>query len=145
MYGTTYRFQEKDAADGISFEPSDPSRSTRQFPSSEKSQGTTNAGTKVRQHDQKRKTLPQDDRQYLCVPSPSNRRLSRATRRWCWLQHQQDEAYLSRSSGGPCWERGERTSNCTSQLVLADWWWIWSWRARPNNRTHWKLSDANTV
>ena len=35
MYGTPYRFQEEDAADGTSFAPSDPGRSTRQFPSSE--------------------------------------------------------------------------------------------------------------
>ena len=34
-YGTTYRFQEEDAADGTSFAPSDQGRSTRQFPSSE--------------------------------------------------------------------------------------------------------------
>ena len=38
MYGTTYRFQEEDAADGSSFAPSDQGRSTRQFPSSETSQ-----------------------------------------------------------------------------------------------------------
>ena len=30
----TYRFEEEDAEDGTSFAPSDPSRSTRQFPSS---------------------------------------------------------------------------------------------------------------
>ena len=36
MYGTTYRFQEEEAADGTSFAPSDPSRSTRQFPHSKR-------------------------------------------------------------------------------------------------------------
>ena len=36
MYGTTYRFQEEDAADGTSFAPSDQGRSTRQFPSSKR-------------------------------------------------------------------------------------------------------------
>ena len=81
MYGTTYRCQEEYAADGTSFEPSDPRRSTRQFPSSERKQTTVNAGTKVHQLDEKRKTLPQDYRHHLCVPSPSNRRRSMATHR----------------------------------------------------------------
>ena len=45
-YGTTYRFQEEDAADGTSFAPSSPSRSTRQFPSSETEDSTINAGMK---------------------------------------------------------------------------------------------------
>ena len=79
MFGTTYIFQEEDAADGTSFELSDPGRSTRQFPS-EKSQGTINAGTKVHQHDQKMKTLPQDYPRRHCVPSLSNRRQSGAKR-----------------------------------------------------------------
>ena len=34
MYGTTYRFREEVAADETSSAPSDPGRSTRQFPSS---------------------------------------------------------------------------------------------------------------
>ena len=38
MYGTTYRFQEEDAADGTSFAPADQGISTRQFPSSKTSQ-----------------------------------------------------------------------------------------------------------
>ena len=45
IYGTTYRFQEEDAADGTSFAPSDPSRSTRQFSSSETQYSTINTGT----------------------------------------------------------------------------------------------------
>ena len=53
MHGNTYRFQEEDAADGTSFEPADPGRSTRQFPSSETKQRIINAGTKVHQRDQK--------------------------------------------------------------------------------------------
>ena len=81
MYGTTYRFQEADASDGTSFEPSDPGRSTRQFPSSEKLHGTINAATKVHQHDRKRKTLPQDHRHRLCVSAPSKKRRSMANRR----------------------------------------------------------------
>ena len=47
MYGTTYRFQEEDAADGTSFEPSDPGRSIRQNPPSETKQSRINAGAKV--------------------------------------------------------------------------------------------------
>ena len=81
MHGSTYRFQEEDAADGTSFEPSDPGQSTRQFPSSETKQSIINAGTEMHQHVQKRKTLPQDHRHHLCVPSSSNRRRSMATRR----------------------------------------------------------------
>ena len=42
---------------------------------------TINAGTKTHQHDQKRKTLAQDHRRHLCVPSLSNRRRSMATHR----------------------------------------------------------------
>ena len=42
-------------------------------------------------------------------------------------------------------ERGERTSNHVSQHILAGWRWIRSWRARPNYRTHSKLSAVNTV
>ena len=38
IYETIHRFQEEDAADGNSFAPSDPSRSTRQFPSSNTAQ-----------------------------------------------------------------------------------------------------------
>ena len=53
VYGTTYRFQEEDAADGTSFAPSGPDRSTRQFPSSETKCSIINTGTKVHQHDQK--------------------------------------------------------------------------------------------
>ena len=136
MYGTTYKNQEKDAADGTSFEPSDPGRDTRQFPSSETSQCTMNAGTKVHQHNQKRKTLPQDYHHHLCVSSLSNRRRSLATRRCCWLQHQQDEAYSSRWSGWPFSERVEGTSNHASQYLLDGWWWFRSLRAQPNYRTH---------
>ena len=65
IHWITYRFQEEDAADGTSFAPSDPSRSTRQFPSSETEHSTINTGTKMQQHDQKRKTLPQDYRHHL--------------------------------------------------------------------------------
>ena len=42
-------------------------------------------------------------------------------------------------------ERGEKTSNHVSQHILAGWRWIRSWRARPNYRTHSKLSAVNTV
>ena len=42
---------------------------------------TINSGTKMLQHDQKRKTLQQGCRRHLCVPSPSNRRRSIATHR----------------------------------------------------------------
>ena len=42
---------------------------------------TINPGTEMHQHDQKRKTLPQDYRSHLCVPSPSNRRRLMATHR----------------------------------------------------------------
>ena len=45
MHGTTYRFQEGDAADGTSFVPFGPCRSTRQFPSSKTKHSTMNAGT----------------------------------------------------------------------------------------------------
>ena len=120
IHWTTYRFQERDAADGTSFAPSDPSRSTRQFPSSETEHGTINTGTKMHQHDQKKKNLPQDYRHHLCVPSPSNRRQLRDTRRSCWLQHQQNEVYSSRWSGWPFSERGERISNHMSQHPSAD-------------------------
>ena len=81
IYGTTYRFQEEDAADGTSLVPSNLSKSIRQFPSSETKCSTKNTGTKVHQHDQKGKTLPQGYRHHLCAPSPSNRRRSMATRR----------------------------------------------------------------
>ena len=61
MYGTTYGFQEEDAADGTSFAPSDAGRSTRQFPSSKTSQSQkmrvrkcTNTITRGRPH---RKTV----------------------------------------------------------------------------------------
>ena len=145
MYGTTYRIQKQDAADGTSFEPSDPGRSTRRILSSETSQGTINAATKVHQHNQNRKTLPQDYRHHLCVPSASNRRRSMAIRRWCWLQHQQDVAYSSRWSGWPSSGRGGTTSNHVFQHISADWRWIRSSRARPNLRAHWKLSAVGTV
>ena len=42
---TTYRFQEGDAADGTSCEPSGPYRNTRQFPSSEMQRTTMKTGT----------------------------------------------------------------------------------------------------
>ena len=62
IYGITYRFQEEDVADGSSFEPSDSSRSTRQFLSSERKQSILNAGAKEYQHDQRgrpyHKTIP---------------------------------------------------------------------------------------
>ena len=44
-YGTTYRFQEDHAADGTSFAPFGPCKSTRQFPSSETNYSTINTGT----------------------------------------------------------------------------------------------------
>ena len=44
-YGTTYRFQEEDGADGTSFAPFGPCKSTRQFPSSETQHSTINTGT----------------------------------------------------------------------------------------------------
>ena len=44
-YGTTYRFQEEDAADGTSFAPFRPCKSTRQFPSSETQHRTINTST----------------------------------------------------------------------------------------------------
>ena len=144
IHWTVYRFQEEDAADGTSFAPSDPSRSTRQFPSSETEHSTINTGTKMHQHDQKRKTLPQGYRHHLCAPSPSKKRQLRATRQWCWLQHQQDEAYPSRWSGWPFSERGERTSIHVPQHPSADWRWSQSSRARPSYQTHWKLSAVNT-
>ena len=120
IYGTTYRFQEEDAADGTSFAPSGPSRSTRQLLSSKLKHSTKNAGTKVHQHDQKRKTLPQNYRHPLCALSPSHRRRLRPTRRRCWLQHQQDEAYSNLWSRWSFSERGERTSNHVSQHSSAD-------------------------
>ena len=45
MHGTTHRFQEGDAADGTSFVPFVPCRSTLQFPSSKTKHSTMNAGT----------------------------------------------------------------------------------------------------
>ena len=45
MLGTTHRFQEGDAADGTSFVPIGPCRSTRQFPSSKTKHSTMIAGT----------------------------------------------------------------------------------------------------
>ena len=42
---TTYRFQEGDATDGTSCEPSGPCKSTRQFPSSETQRTTMKTGT----------------------------------------------------------------------------------------------------
>ena len=44
-YGTTNRCQEEDAADGTSFAPFGPCRSTRQFPSSETEHSAINTGT----------------------------------------------------------------------------------------------------
>ena len=40
---------------------------------------------------------------------------------------------------------GNRTSNLVSQRLSADWLWVRSWEARPNYRTHWRLTAANTV
>ena len=55
MYGTNYRFQEEDAADGISFEPSDQGRSTRRFVSSKhhknNKRGYENAPTRSTEED----------------------------------------------------------------------------------------------
>ena len=55
MYGTNYSFQEEDAADGISFEPSDQGRSTRQFVSSKhhkyNKRGYENAPTQSKEED----------------------------------------------------------------------------------------------
>ena len=99
----------------------------------------------VHQNGQKRDTLPQGYCHRLCVLSPSIRRRSRATRRWCWLQHQQDEPYSSLWSGWPFSEQGERTSNRMSQQPSADWRWIRSSPARPIYQTHWKLFGVNTV
>ena len=82
IYGTTYRFQEGDAADGTSFAPFGPCKSTRQFPSSEIQHSTINTGTEnASTRPKKRKALPQDYCHRLSVPSPSNKRLSRAKRR----------------------------------------------------------------
>ena len=79
MLGTTYRFQEGDAADGTTFVPFGPCRSTRQFPSSETKHSTMIAGTgNGTNTSKKRKTLPQDYPRRLCVPSPSNMRQSGA-------------------------------------------------------------------
>ena len=81
-YGTTYRFQEEDAADGTSFAPFGPCKSTRQFPSSETQHSTIITGTESAPTRPKmREILPQDYRHRLCVPSPSNRKQSRAKRR----------------------------------------------------------------
>ena len=44
IYGTTYRFQEEDAADGTSFAPSDQGRRTRHFLSSKTKHSTINTG-----------------------------------------------------------------------------------------------------
>ena len=61
IYGTTYRFQEEDAADGTSFAPFGPYKSTRQLPSSETQHSTINAGTEsAPTRPKKRETLPQD-------------------------------------------------------------------------------------
>ena len=53
MYGTTYRLQEQSAADGTSLAPSDPGRSTRQFPFSKHHRdnicGYKNAPTQLRE------------------------------------------------------------------------------------------------
>ena len=45
IHGTTYRFQEEDAADGTSFAPFGPCKNTPQFLSSETEHSTINAGT----------------------------------------------------------------------------------------------------
>ena len=68
-----------------------------------------------------------------------------ATHQWCWLQCPKDEAYPSHSSKWLFSERGARTSNYVSQRLSAEWLWIRSWRARPNSRTHWRLSAANSA
>ena len=82
IYGTTYRFQEEDAADGTSFAPFGPCKRTRQFLSSETQHSTIITGTEsAPTRPKKRETLPQDYRHRLCAPSPSNRRQSRAKRR----------------------------------------------------------------
>ena len=47
IHGYTYRFQERDATDGTSCEPSGPCRSTCQFPSSETQHGTIKMGTET--------------------------------------------------------------------------------------------------
>ena len=81
-YGTTYRFQEGDAADGTSFVPFRPCKKTRQFPSSETEDSTINEGMrKCTNTTKKRMTLPQDYPHHLSVPSPSSRRQSGAKRR----------------------------------------------------------------
>ena len=46
-HGPTHRFQEGDATDGTSCVPSDPCRSTCQFPSSETQHGTIKSGTET--------------------------------------------------------------------------------------------------
>ena len=55
MSGTTYRFQDRDAADGTSFAPSDPGRSTRPSPSSKhhkyNKSGYENTQTRSKQKD----------------------------------------------------------------------------------------------
>ena len=82
VYGTTFRFQEEDAADGTSFAPFDLCKSTRQFLSSETQHSTINASTEsAPTRPKKKKTLPQDYRHRLCASSPSNRRQARAKRR----------------------------------------------------------------
>ena len=78
---TTYRFQEGDAADGTSCEPSGPCRNIRQFPSSETQRNTIKTGTTRAQNEKERNTLPQDYPHRLCVPSPSSRRQLGAKRR----------------------------------------------------------------
>ena len=57
IHGSTYRFQEGDAADGNSFVPFGPCRSNRQFPSSETQHGIINTGTGAHQHEQKEEDL----------------------------------------------------------------------------------------
>ena len=44
-YGTSYRFQQEDAADGTSFAPFGPCKNTRQFPSSMAEHSTINTST----------------------------------------------------------------------------------------------------
>ena len=45
IHGTSYRFQEEDAADVTSFAPFGPCKNTRQFLSSETEHSTINVGT----------------------------------------------------------------------------------------------------
>ena len=121
IYGTTYRFQEEDAADGTSCVPSGPCRSTRQFPSPETQHGTIKRGTKsARTRQIEKKTLPQDYPRRLCVPSPSNRRQSGAKRRKCWQRRRPDVAYSSHWSGWPFSKRAGRISSPASQRPSTD-------------------------